>query len=121
MAVTLTMPSALCPQVHQGPVPLSYTVTTVTTQGFPIHAGQHIPGCSTQQLPACSVMFSGQHYPLCCLPPPVSDSGDTHRGQPGLWVPRDLMETQPHWSARLWRHGVCWRLWGGGSHPHSDV
>ncbi|EMP30954.1 RING finger protein 44 [Chelonia mydas] len=58
-------------QVHQGPVPLSYTVTTVTTQGFPIHAGQHIPGCSTQQLPACSVMFSGQHSPLCCLPPPV--------------------------------------------------
>lgn len=59
-------------QVHQGAVPLSYTVTTVTTQGFPIHTGQHIPGCSTQQLPACSVMFSGQHYPLCCLPPPVS-------------------------------------------------
>uniref|UniRef100_A0A672UBB9 Ring finger protein 44 n=3 Tax=Strigops habroptila TaxID=2489341 RepID=A0A672UBB9_STRHB len=58
-------------QVHQGPVPLSYTVTTVTTQGFPIHTGQHIPGCSTQQLPACSVMFSGQHYPLCCLPPPL--------------------------------------------------
>ncbi|NWI17100.1 RNF44 protein, partial [Crypturellus soui] len=58
-------------QVHQGPVPLSYTVTTVTTQGFPLHAGQHIPGCSTQQLPACSVMFSGQHYPLCCLPPPL--------------------------------------------------
>ncbi|NXY00335.1 RNF44 protein, partial [Centropus bengalensis] len=66
-------------QVHQGPVPLSYTVTTVTTQGFPIHAGQHIPGCSTQQLPACSVMFSGQHYPLCCLPPPVSHGGDTQR------------------------------------------
>ncbi|KAJ6667781.1 hypothetical protein lerEdw1_016102 [Lerista edwardsae] len=58
-------------QVHQGAVPLSYTVTTVTTQGFPIHTGQHIPGCSTQQLPACSVMFSGQHYPLCCLPPPL--------------------------------------------------
>ncbi|XP_063783980.1 RING finger protein 44 [Pseudophryne corroboree] len=57
-------------QVHQGPVPLSYTVTTVT-QGFPLHTGQHIPGCSTQQLPACSVMFSGQHYPLCCLPPPL--------------------------------------------------
>lgn len=73
---TLTVPSAPCPQVHQGPVPLSYTVTTVTTQGFPIHAGQHIPGCSTQQLPACSVMFSGQHYPLCCLPPPVSHSRD---------------------------------------------
>ncbi|XP_032094860.1 RING finger protein 44 isoform X2 [Thamnophis elegans] len=58
-------------QVHQGAVPLSYTVTTVTTQGFPIHTGQHIPGCSAQQLPACSVMFSGQHYPLCCLPPPL--------------------------------------------------
>ncbi|XP_066128375.1 RING finger protein 44 isoform X3 [Saccopteryx bilineata] len=57
-------------QVHQGPVPLSYTVTTVTTQGFPLPSGQHIPGCSAQQLPACSVMFSGQHYPLCCLPPP---------------------------------------------------
>lgn len=72
-----------CPQVHQGPVPLSYTVTTVTTQGFPIHTSQHIPGCSTQQLPACSVMFSGQHYPLCCLPPPVSHGGggegDTRR------------------------------------------
>uniref|UniRef100_A0A2K6MCZ8 Ring finger protein 44 n=1 Tax=Rhinopithecus bieti TaxID=61621 RepID=A0A2K6MCZ8_RHIBE len=58
-------------QVHQGPVPLSYTVTTVTTQGFPLPTGQHIPGCSAQQLPACSVMFSGQHYPLCCLPPPL--------------------------------------------------
>ncbi|XP_036095987.1 RING finger protein 44 isoform X2 [Molossus molossus] len=57
-------------QVHQGPVPLPYTVTTVTTQGFPLPSGQHIPGCSAQQLPACSVMFSGQHYPLCCLPPP---------------------------------------------------
>ncbi|XP_021035578.1 RING finger protein 44 [Mus caroli] len=50
-------------QVHQGPVPLSYTVTTVTTQGFPLPTSQHIPGCSAQQLPACSVMFSGQHYP----------------------------------------------------------
>lgn len=60
-------------QVHQGPVPLSYTVTTVTTQGFPLPTSQHIPGCGTQQLPACSVMFSGQHYPLCCLPPPVSE------------------------------------------------
>ncbi|XP_049631705.1 RING finger protein 44 isoform X2 [Suncus etruscus] len=58
-------------QVHQGPVPLSYTVTTVTTQGFPLPGSQHIPGCSAQQLPACSVMFSGQQYPLCCLPPPL--------------------------------------------------
>ena len=65
-------PALLCPQVHQGAVPLSYTVTTVTTQGFPLPSGQHIPGCSAQQLPACSVMFSGQHYPLCCLPPLVS-------------------------------------------------
>ncbi|XP_028669555.1 RING finger protein 44 isoform X1 [Erpetoichthys calabaricus] len=58
-------------QMHQGPVPISYTVTTVTTHGFPIHAGQPIPGCNTQQLPACSVMFSGQHSLLCCLPPPL--------------------------------------------------
>lgn len=84
----LTAPSAPRPQVHQGPVPLSYTVTTVTTQGFPIHAGQHIPGCSTQQLPACSVMFSGQHYPLCCLPPPVS--AGIIWGQWGLWVPKPI-------------------------------
>ena len=80
---TLTVPSVPCPQVHQGPVPLSYTVTTVTTQGFPIHAGQHIPGCSTQQLPACSVMFSGQHYPLCCLPPPVSRGRGDPQDMPG--------------------------------------
>lgn len=95
---TLTVPLAPRPQVHQGPVPLSYTVTTVTTQGFPIHAGQHIPGCSTQQLPACSVMFSGQHYPLCCLPPPVSHSRGHPQGMPGdslgcgcpevVWVPQ---------------------------------
>uniref|UniRef100_W5N1V0 Ring finger protein 44 n=2 Tax=Lepisosteus oculatus TaxID=7918 RepID=W5N1V0_LEPOC len=58
-------------QMHQGPVPISYTVTTVTTHGFPLHAGQPIPGCNTQQLPACSVMFSGQHSLLCCLPPPL--------------------------------------------------
>ncbi|XP_043925296.1 RING finger protein 44 [Protopterus annectens] len=50
---------------------MSYTVTTVTTQGFPLHTGQHLPGCSAQQLPACSVMLSGQHYPLCCLQPPL--------------------------------------------------
>ncbi|ELW47987.1 RING finger protein 44 [Tupaia chinensis] len=67
-------------QVHQGPVPLSYTVTTVTTQGFPLPTGQHIPGCSAQQLPACSVMFSGQHYPLCCLPPPRRDGDMDLRG-----------------------------------------
>ncbi|KAK5897327.1 hypothetical protein CesoFtcFv8_010398 [Champsocephalus esox] len=58
-------------QMHQGSVPISYTVTTVTTHGFPIHTGQPLPGCSTQQLPACSVMFSGQLSLLCCLPPPL--------------------------------------------------
>lgn len=58
--------------MHQGSVPISYTVTTVTTHGFPIHTGQPLPGCNTQQLPACSVMFSGQLSLLCCLPPPVS-------------------------------------------------
>ncbi|KTG06449.1 hypothetical protein cypCar_00020205 [Cyprinus carpio] len=59
-------------QMHQGSVPISYTVTTVTTHGFPIHTGQPIPACNAQQLPACSVMFSGQLSLLCCLPPPVS-------------------------------------------------
>ncbi|KAG5852978.1 hypothetical protein ANANG_G00068250 [Anguilla anguilla] len=58
-------------QMHQGPVPISYTVTTVTTHGFPLHAGQPIPGCNAQQLPACSVILSGQHTLLCCLPPPL--------------------------------------------------
>lgn len=58
--------------MHQGSVPISYTVTTVTTHGFPIHTGQPIPACNAQQLPACSVMFSGQLSLLCCLPPPVS-------------------------------------------------
>ncbi|KAF0039537.1 hypothetical protein F2P81_007772 [Scophthalmus maximus] len=57
--------------MHQGSVPISYTVTTVTTHGFPIHTGQPLPGCNTQQLPACSVMFSGQLSLLCCLPPPL--------------------------------------------------
>uniref|UniRef100_A0A8B9K674 RING-type domain-containing protein n=1 Tax=Astyanax mexicanus TaxID=7994 RepID=A0A8B9K674_ASTMX len=58
-------------QMHQGSVPISYTVTTVTTHGFPIHTGQPIPACNAQQLPACSVMFSGQLSLLCCLPPPL--------------------------------------------------
>ncbi|XP_029627934.1 RING finger protein 44 isoform X3 [Salmo trutta] len=58
-------------QMHQESVPISYTVTTVTTHGFPIHTGQPLPGCNSQQLPACSVMFSGQLSLLCCLPPPL--------------------------------------------------
>ncbi|NP_001139498.1 RING finger protein 44 isoform 2 [Mus musculus] len=77
-------------QVHQGPVPLSYTVTTVTTQGFPLPTSQHIPGCSAQQLPACSVMFSGQHYPLCCLPPPQLIQACTMQQLPGPY------HTYPH-------------------------
>ncbi|TNN40737.1 RING finger protein 44 [Liparis tanakae] len=59
-------------QMHPGSVPISYTVTTVTTHGFPLHAGgPPLPGCGAQQLPACSVMFSGQLSLLCCLPPPL--------------------------------------------------
>uniref|UniRef100_A0A8C9QNS3 Ring finger protein 44 n=1 Tax=Scleropages formosus TaxID=113540 RepID=A0A8C9QNS3_SCLFO len=53
-------------QMHQGPVPISYTVTTVTTHGFPLHTGQPIPGCNAQQLPACSVIFGGRHALLWC-------------------------------------------------------
>ncbi|TRY54657.1 hypothetical protein DNTS_031198 [Danionella cerebrum] len=52
-------------QMHQGSVPISYTVTTVTTHGFPPMAA-----CTAQHLPACSVMLSGQLSLLCCLPPP---------------------------------------------------
>lgn len=92
-----TFLASLPAQVHQGPVPLSYTVTTVTTQGFPLPGSQHIPGCSAQQLPACSVMFSGQQYPLCCLPPPVR-----------VWVLPQLPK-----SLALSRKGdaVPWMIW----------
>lgn len=69
---SLPFPAFSLSKMHQGSVPISYTVTTVTTHGFPIHTGQPLPGCNTQQLPACSVMFSGQLSLLCCLPPPVS-------------------------------------------------
>uniref|UniRef100_A0A665W8Z1 RING finger protein 44 n=1 Tax=Echeneis naucrates TaxID=173247 RepID=A0A665W8Z1_ECHNA len=65
------LPYFFSQKMHQGSVPISYTVTTVTTHGFPIHTGQPIPGCNAQQLPACSVMFSGQLSLLCCLPPPL--------------------------------------------------
>uniref|UniRef100_A0A4W5L712 Ring finger protein 44 n=1 Tax=Hucho hucho TaxID=62062 RepID=A0A4W5L712_9TELE len=58
-------------QMHQGSVPISYTVTTVTTHGFPIHTGQPLPGCNSQQLPACSVMFSGQLSLSHSFPLPV--------------------------------------------------
>lgn len=61
-------------QIHQGTVPVSYTVTTVAPHGIPLCTGQHIPTCSTQQVPGCSVVFSGQHLPVCSVPPPVSGS-----------------------------------------------
>lgn len=63
-------------QMHQGPVPISYTVTTVTTHGFPLHAGQPIPGCNAQQLPACSLIqaCTMQHMPVSyqAFPPLIS-------------------------------------------------
>ncbi|XP_023400898.2 E3 ubiquitin-protein ligase RNF38 isoform X1 [Loxodonta africana] len=58
-------------QLHQGTVPVSYTVTTVAPHGIPLCTGQHIPACSAQQVPGCSVVFSGQHLPVCSVPPPM--------------------------------------------------
>ncbi|XP_038660490.1 E3 ubiquitin-protein ligase RNF38 isoform X1 [Scyliorhinus canicula] len=58
-------------QIHQGAVPVTYTVTTVAPHGIPLCTGQHIPACNTQQVPGCSVVFSGQHYPVCSVPPPM--------------------------------------------------
>ncbi|KAM9098618.1 E3 ubiquitin-protein ligase RNF38 isoform 4-T4 [Sarcophilus harrisii] len=58
-------------QLHQGTVPVSYTVTTVAPHGIPLCTGQHIPACNTQQVPGCSVVFSGQHLPVCSVPPPM--------------------------------------------------
>nr|XP_046152706.1 RING finger protein 44-like isoform X2 [Oncorhynchus gorbuscha] len=60
----------------QGSVPVSYTVTTVTTHGFPIHTGQPLPGCNSQQLPACSLIqaCTMQHLPVSyqAFPPLIS-------------------------------------------------
>ncbi|XP_029458651.1 E3 ubiquitin-protein ligase RNF38 isoform X2 [Rhinatrema bivittatum] len=58
-------------QIHQGTVPVSYTVTTVAPHGIPLCTGQHIPACNTQQVPGCSVVFSGQHLPVCSVPTPM--------------------------------------------------
>ncbi|XP_028834147.1 E3 ubiquitin-protein ligase RNF38 isoform X1 [Denticeps clupeoides] len=61
-------------QLPQGAVPVSYTVSPVPPHGLPppLCSGQHIPACSSQQqVPACSVVFSGQHYPVCSVPPPM--------------------------------------------------
>ncbi|XP_056295578.1 RING finger protein 44 isoform X2 [Pseudoliparis swirei] len=64
-------------QMHPGSVPISYTVTTVTTHGFPIHAGgPPLPGCGAQQLPACSLIqaCTMQHMPVSyqAFPPLIS-------------------------------------------------
>ncbi|KAL4641748.1 E3 ubiquitin-protein ligase RNF38-like [Arapaima gigas] len=61
-------------QLQQGTVPVSYTVSAVPPHGLPppLCTGQHLPACSSQQqMPGCSVVFSGQHYPVCSVPPPV--------------------------------------------------
>ncbi|XP_055744039.1 RING finger protein 44-like isoform X2 [Salvelinus fontinalis] len=79
-------PAAHPPQHQQTPimvelhdqesVPISYTVTTVTTHGFPIHTGQPLPGCNSQQLPACSLIqaCTMQHLPVSyqAFPPLIS-------------------------------------------------
>ncbi|XP_029107773.1 E3 ubiquitin-protein ligase RNF38 isoform X1 [Scleropages formosus] len=61
-------------QLQQGTVPVSYTVSPVPPHGLPppLCTGQHLPACSSQQqMPGCSVVFSGQHYPVCSVPPPM--------------------------------------------------
>ncbi|KAM8792623.1 E3 ubiquitin-protein ligase RNF38 [Eudromia elegans] len=58
-------------QIHQGTVPVSYTVTTVAPHGLPLCTGQPLPACSSQPVPGCSVVFSGQHLPMCSGPPPM--------------------------------------------------
>ncbi|XP_064032784.1 E3 ubiquitin-protein ligase RNF38 isoform X1 [Pogoniulus pusillus] len=58
-------------QIHQGTVPVSYTVTTVAPHGIPLCTSQHIPARTTQQVPGCSVVFSEQHLPVCSVPPPM--------------------------------------------------
>ncbi|CAM9224699.1 unnamed protein product, partial [Lampetra planeri] len=51
-------------------VAVSYPVTTVTPHAVQLCAGHHIPGCAgAQTLPACSVVFSSPHYPLCSVAP----------------------------------------------------
>ncbi|XP_035505917.1 E3 ubiquitin-protein ligase RNF38-like isoform X2 [Scophthalmus maximus] len=50
---------------EQGSVPVSYPVS-------PAGAPPGMPHRSApQQIPACSVVFSGQHYPVCSVPTPV--------------------------------------------------
>nr|XP_061786015.1 E3 ubiquitin-protein ligase RNF38-like isoform X2 [Nerophis lumbriciformis] len=50
---------------EQGSAPVSYPVSlSGAPPGLP-------PRSASQQIPACSVVFSGQHYPVCSVPPPV--------------------------------------------------
>uniref|UniRef100_A0A4W2CHX1 Ring finger protein 38 n=1 Tax=Bos indicus x Bos taurus TaxID=30522 RepID=A0A4W2CHX1_BOBOX len=58
-------------QLHQGTVPVSYTVTTVAPHGIPLCTGQHIPACSTQQQSRSplqrienEVELLGEHLPV---------------------------------------------------------
>ncbi|KAK1904858.1 E3 ubiquitin-protein ligase RNF38 [Dissostichus eleginoides] len=58
-------PSSMVLDLHeQGSVPVSYPVSPPGPPGLP-------PRSAPQQIPACSVVFSGQHYPVCSVPPPV--------------------------------------------------
>ncbi|XP_013869522.1 E3 ubiquitin-protein ligase RNF38 isoform X1 [Austrofundulus limnaeus] len=48
-----------------GSIPVSYPVSPPgAPPGLPPRSAPH-------QIPACSVVFSGQHYPICSVPPPV--------------------------------------------------
>ncbi|XP_037531750.1 E3 ubiquitin-protein ligase RNF38 [Nematolebias whitei] len=50
---------------EQGLAPVSYPVSPLgALPGLP-------PRSAPQQIPACSVVFNGQHYPVCSVPPPV--------------------------------------------------
>ncbi|XP_053558704.1 E3 ubiquitin-protein ligase RNF38 isoform X2 [Bombina bombina] len=105
-------------QIHQGTVPVSYTVTTVAPHGIPLCTGQHIPACSTQQVPGCSVVFSGQHLPMlqaCSVqhlpvpyafpplissdpfllhPPHLSPHHHAHLPPPGQFVPFQTQQSR---------------------------
>ncbi|XP_061542258.1 E3 ubiquitin-protein ligase RNF38-like [Phycodurus eques] len=50
---------------EQGSAPVSYPVSPPgVTPGLP-------PRSAPQQIPACSLVFGGQHYPVCSVAPPV--------------------------------------------------
>ncbi|KAM9376459.1 E3 ubiquitin-protein ligase RNF38-like isoform 2-T2 [Pholidichthys leucotaenia] len=62
---------------EQGSAPVSYPVSAPgAPAGLPPHS-------TPQQIPACSVVFSGQHYPVCSVPPPVLQTCSVqHRPMP---------------------------------------